>query len=211
MIGGRTIRIALTLAALLTVAWIVPVQARDFCYKPISPRDGVRACTEQINSGKWRGKSLAILYNNRGRSYGNLKQQYRAIADFNRAIAVDPGYPFAYHNRGGSYARLGQYRLAIADYSRAIAIDQRFVYAYWGRARAYHQAGQAAKGLSDADRALQLAPQCFGCLNVRGRIYWELGRRAEAIRDFRAVLKLSKNPIWVNSARDGLRKMGVTP
>ncbi len=45
-----------------------------------------------------------------------------AIADYDKAIALDPNVALAYTNRGGAYYRKGAFDRAIADHSRAVAV-----------------------------------------------------------------------------------------
>jgi tetratricopeptide (TPR) repeat protein len=44
-----------------------------------------------------------------------------AIADYDKAIALDPSFALAYSNRGLAYAKKGDVDRAIADYDKAIA------------------------------------------------------------------------------------------
>ena len=65
-----------------------------------------------------------------------------AIAEFTRAIQLDPGYTSAYFWRAYSYAELGQYRDAINDYTKAIQLDPDYAMAYNNRGISYHYLGQ---------------------------------------------------------------------
>ena len=58
------------------------------------------------------------------------------MADFTKAIKIDPDYSTAYYNRGLAYNILENYKNAIADYTRAIKIDPDFANAYDGRGTA---------------------------------------------------------------------------
>lgn len=46
-----------------------------------------------------------------------------ALAQFNRAIAAEPGFGATYANRAILYDRTGRYERALADYRRAIELD----------------------------------------------------------------------------------------
>jgi hypothetical protein len=49
----------------------------------------IAACTRAINSGRYKGNSLAVKYNNRGVEW-RLKQDYeRALSDYSAAIRYD--------------------------------------------------------------------------------------------------------------------------
>ena len=50
-----------------------------------------------------------------------------AIADYDKAIELDPNYATVYHNRGLAKAEIKQYTEAIADYNKALELDPRFV------------------------------------------------------------------------------------
>ena len=46
-----------------------------------------------------------------------------ALADFNRAIDLDPSYAWALANRGETYRRMERYEEALADLTRAIDLN----------------------------------------------------------------------------------------
>ena len=60
---------------------------------------------------------------NRGNAKDELKQYSEAIADYDKAIELDPNFAAAYTNRGTAKAQLKQYSEAIADYDKAIELD----------------------------------------------------------------------------------------
>jgi tetratricopeptide (TPR) repeat protein len=61
----------------------------------------------------------------------------RAIADYDRAIELDPDYAHTYFDRGFTYRRKGDQDRAIADYDRAIELDPDFALAFMNRGLAY--------------------------------------------------------------------------
>src|SRR5277367_3198660 len=56
-----------------------------------------------------------------------------ALADFTRAIEIDPVLARAYVSRGRVYATRGEYDKAVADFDRALQIDARNEEAYYSR------------------------------------------------------------------------------
>jgi tetratricopeptide (TPR) repeat protein len=62
---------------------------------------------------------MAISYNNRGNSYGNLDQLQKAVEDFDRAIRLDPRFALAYYNRALAYNFLGRDAAAKRDADRS--------------------------------------------------------------------------------------------
>jgi tetratricopeptide (TPR) repeat protein len=83
----------------------------------------------------------------------------RAIADFARTIALNPGDIDAYHNRGSAYLGAGQTDLAIADYDRVIALAPDRARTYERRADAHLRKGNLKQAREDAERAVALAPE----------------------------------------------------
>ena len=70
---------------------------------------------------------------NRGNAKAELKRYSEAIADYDKAIELDPNFALAYMNRGKAKAELKQYSEAIADYDKAIELDPNFALAYTNR------------------------------------------------------------------------------
>jgi tetratricopeptide (TPR) repeat protein len=75
----------------------------------------------------------AVDHNSRGMELYFEGKYEKAVAEFTRAIKLDPNYADAYSNRGNAYAAIGQYDLAIADHNKAIELDpeEAFLYLPW--------------------------------------------------------------------------------
>jgi len=65
---------------------------------------------------------------------GKLEQ---AIADYTKAIGLNPQLPPAYYSRGLAYADIGNLDQAIEDYTIAIELDPDFAKIYISRGNAY--------------------------------------------------------------------------
>ncbi len=74
-----------------------------------------------------------MSYNNRGISYVSKGRYTPAIADFDRAIEINPRYAKAYTNRGNVYWHRGQYDQAVSDYNKALSINPRDAVTYNNR------------------------------------------------------------------------------
>ncbi len=82
-----------------------------------------------------------------------------AIADYNRAIEIDPNYVAAYNNRGLAYDDLEEYQRAIADYNRAIKLDPNYAHAYYNRGNVYRHLEQDQRAIADYQQAAELYQQ----------------------------------------------------
>jgi tetratricopeptide (TPR) repeat protein len=68
---------------------------------------------------------LAAPCYNRGNVYKTLGNYGQAIADYDRAIAINPRLAQAYRNRGVSYYRLGNKKLAYEDVREAAMLGDK--------------------------------------------------------------------------------------
>ena len=79
-----------------------------------------------------------------------------AIAEYNKAIEIDPNLAIVYNNRGAAYFETGQYDLAIADLNKAIELDPNLDMAYANRALTYTVLGMDTEAEQDVEIAVQL-------------------------------------------------------
>lgn len=82
----------------------------------------IRGCTALIGSPGETGKGLAVALVNRGAAYASNRDYDRAIADYTRAIEIDPKYARAYDGRGIAYTSKGDYVKAVADVTMALEL-----------------------------------------------------------------------------------------
>ena len=95
-------------------------------------------------------------YNNRGITYRTLKRYDEALADFNRAIELDPTFSAAFSNRGITYHTLQRYDDALADYTRAIELDPTKASAYLNIGALYGRQEMFLVALPYFERAAEL-------------------------------------------------------
>lgn len=63
------------------------------------------------------------------------------IAEYTKAIELNPNDAKAYVNRGVAYYTRGNLNQAVADFSKAIELDSQFATAYYNRGLAYKSTG----------------------------------------------------------------------
>jgi tetratricopeptide (TPR) repeat protein len=112
-----------------------------------------------------------------------------AVAEFSKAISLDPKCAKAFYNRGCAYRDLKNYPAAIEDFSRAIQLDPGFANAYINRGSAFRMVGRLTDALHDLDSAIQLRPEAFKAYGNRGQVCLDLEDYARAIDDFTVVLR----------------------
>lgn len=92
----------------------------------------------------------------RGRTYFMQGDLAKALADFDQAVAMDPGNISTLNDRGGVRYQSGDFQGALSDYNAALKIDKDHVASLTNRARAQSTLGKKDEAGKDIDRALAL-------------------------------------------------------
>jgi tetratricopeptide (TPR) repeat protein len=110
-------------AYLLLLALATPAVAddRQDCASDHSNRK-LEACAALIKSGGMTGLDLAAAYRNRGVAHAAKREHDQAIADFSKAIELNPNYVKAYNDRAVAYTQKGDFQHAVADVTKAVEL-----------------------------------------------------------------------------------------
>ena len=130
----------------------------------------------------------------------------RALADLDRAIALEPDNANIYDDRGNVWRDRGRFDRAVEDYDKAIALSPGFAFAFYNRSQAHYLAGRFKEALADAVKAAALNENAQS-LSLRGLIQEKLGARDLALADLRRAAALDPN---LSQPRDALLRMGET-
>ena len=114
----------------------------------------------------------AKFYFNRGFEYAKKGKLDQAIADYTKALELNPKFDWAYYNRGNAYGKKGRHDRAIADYNKALEINPRFFLAYFNRGNAYEKKGRHARAIADYTKVIELNPRYAAAYNNRAIAYY---------------------------------------
>jgi tetratricopeptide (TPR) repeat protein len=135
------------------------LEALAECAKANANKDwdqAVATCTRAIDSRQLTGPRLAGAYADRAIAHDEAMRPEQAMADYDKALSIDPGNPVFLANRAVSRAKDGEIAKAMADFNAAIAKRPKFGYAHAMRGLTYLATGDQAKAKADMRKAYDL-------------------------------------------------------
>jgi tetratricopeptide (TPR) repeat protein len=154
-------------------------------------------------------RSNQIAYINRGFAKSDSGDNQGAIADYDKAISINPAYPEAYNNRGYVKQKLGDNQGAIADYEKAIFINPNYSEAYNNRGFAKSKLGDSQGAINDYEKAISINPNYTQAYNNLGLAKSDSGNNQGAIADYeKAIIIQSNNEVAYNNRGAAKSKLG---
>ena len=121
-------------------------------------KKGLTRLTRAIDSGRLSKENLAIAHNNRANALDELGRPKEALADYDRAVGLDPTFLQAHYNRGIAHYRAGAYEKSIVDFNRVLTLDPGYTSAYFNRSFPLAALGRYDKAVKDVEKAMNLDP-----------------------------------------------------
>ncbi len=179
--------IAIIIGLLLSVSAFA--DDRKDC-KSSDPELSIKACSALIKARRETKKNLAVAYINRGNSYGRKSEFSQAMADYDKAIELNPKAADAYSGRAAIFSDRGEYDRAITDFDKAIALRPKYASIYSGRAAAYAARGDYDSAIADYDKALKLDSKSVRTHYGRGLAFAGKGDDDSAIAAYKMAIGL---------------------
>jgi tetratricopeptide (TPR) repeat protein len=157
--------------------------------KSRKPKEAERFFTQCLRLQPFYHRALAW----RGSLRRGLGRTEQAIADLDRAIAIDELYPFAPHERSLARRAQGDWLGAALDLDRAFLLDWRYSWVFAsGREPG---AEESARGLRELDAAVARHPSCVSLRAWRGELRRARGELGRALADlFEAAAQDPSHP-----------------
>lgn len=127
----------------------------------------------------------------------------RAIADYTKAIGLDPQSARAYKLRGIAYLSEDRYDQAISDFNKAIQLDSQCFETYCNRGIAYSVNDKHDLAFADFNKAINLNPLYADAYNGRGSAYNRKGEHDCALTDYNKAIELDPQ------GSDGYNNRGI--
>ncbi|MDR6871021.1 tetratricopeptide (TPR) repeat protein [Bosea sp. BE125] len=193
------------LAALLFIGLALVIQPgfdRAWAQTPASPADetlchkttgqpAIDACTKLIASKRFSGHELAVLLNDRGLLFLRSGEAQRAIADYDEALAADPGLGTALYDRGLALTQLGRIDQAILDFGRAGTLVPDRAAIWQSRGVAYFLKADFTRAIEDLDRAISLDAKAATAWAYRGAAHARSDNLKQGASDLAEAVRLA--------------------
>jgi tetratricopeptide (TPR) repeat protein len=144
-------------------------------------------------------------YATRGQVLAKSGKTEEALAEFDRALALDPYNVAALYGRGLAYQGAKQHEQAILDFTAANGLTPQKVEPLLGRAASYLALDKTKEAAVDLDEAVQADPNSALAWSARGQAYERLGDKPKAAESYGRALNLRPKD---ETARSGLARVG---
>lgn len=151
-------------------------------------------------------QNVATAYNGRGLALWEQKAHQEALADFDRAIALEHSAPDYYSNRGNVKIDLGDHEGALRDFDKAIALNDglkagkagigdpdaafRAAAAFNNRAALRKEQKQYDSALLDYGKAIEADPEYSIAYYGRASVHMIMGDLDRALKDYDRAIAL---------------------
>lgn len=120
-----------------------------------------------------------------------------ALANYDRALALQPRHAEALSNRGNTLKALKRFDEALDSFDRALAVQPDYAAALSNRGAVLFEMGRYDEALATYDRSLAIRPDQVVALYNRGGTLQKLGRLEEAVASYDRALAI--NPALVEA------------
>ncbi len=130
------------------------------------------------------------IHNNMGIAYDKAGMYEEALAEFNEALRLDPGYVEVFNNLAVTYHRIGMGGEAIKNLSEAIRLRPGYLEAHCNLGNVYSSSGRYDEALTEFKIAISINPGSPLVHNDMGNLYAEQENIPEAILEFQESVRL---------------------
>ena len=129
-------------------------------------------------------------HNNLGIAYDKRGLLDDAMAEYRKALDINPIHVDAHNNLGVAYDKIGLLDEAMAEYRKVLNINPNFANAHNNLGAAYDKRGLLDEAMAEYRKALEINPNYLDAHYNLGALYAMRGMLDEAITEFREVLKI---------------------
>ena len=161
-----------------------------------SPQDSIPQARVAVKKALELDNTLAEAHASSGRILSGYDYDFeRAIAEFERAIQLNPNYATSYHwiSNGPLTAR-GEFDRAITEGKRAVELDPLSMIDNADLGQIYFYARRYDEAISQVGKAIEIDPHSYLAHYYLGQIYQLQGHLTEAIAEYQKAVELDDDP-----------------
>ena len=147
----------------------------------------------------------AASHTTRGQTLARAGKTEEALAEYDKAIAINPHYAEALYSRGLLYQRERQHQQAVGDFTSANGLTPQRAEPLLARAISYLAMDKFKEAAADLDEASEFDPQNVQIWTTRGLAYERLGDKAKAAASYNRAIAIRPRD---EAARSGLARVG---
>ncbi len=135
--------------------------------------------------------ATVAVYNNLGNALLGNGRVDEAIAEYRKAIELDPKFAaFGHNNIGNALRDKGRLGEAIAEWKKALELDPKLAYPHYNLGLALKDKGRLDEAIAEWKKAIQLDPKLSPAHNNIGVALTDMGRFDEAIAECKMAIQL---------------------
>ncbi|RTL96509.1 MAG: tetratricopeptide repeat protein [Hyphomicrobiales bacterium] len=150
----------------------------------------IAACTAIAEDGTETPQLRAKAYFYRAGALDDKQDWTGAIADYDKAIALDPKRTSALFNRGTDWSNKGDDDRAIADFNIVISLEPSASDAYSSRGLAFLRQGKIEAAMLDFQQAIEADPQNGDAHTGLGTALSKTGQPDKAIAEYDKAIRI---------------------
>jgi Tfp pilus assembly protein PilF len=141
---------------------------------------------------------LPVFHEQLGNVYAARGLVDQSIAEYERALELEPGYFSAHMNLGSLYRTLGQFEEAKAEFERALTISPDNTWVHYRLGELYQEQGDLQRALDGFLLAVQAFPYNEWAHLSIGGIYQSQGNLQAALAEFQRTAEINPGNEWAH-------------
>ncbi len=131
----------------------------------------------------------AEAYHNLGIVLRNQGRAAEAVAQYEKALRIDPEFADAHNDLGSALYEIGRREEAVTHYQQALRIKPEFAEAHFNWGVALAQTGQIREAMGHYEQALRINPEFAEAHNNLGIALYQAGQRDAAMEHYQQALR----------------------
>jgi len=146
---------------------------------------------------------IGVFLNNIGAAYRRKGMYDEAIAEYEKALEINPNHADAHYNLGVAYGEKGMYDEEIAEYKKALEINPNDAAAHYNLGAAYRRKGMYDAAIAEYKKALEINPEFAMAHANLGGAYADKGMYDKAIVACTRAIQINPDNIYAHNNLGG--------